>query len=144
MLFRSLDRMNLRELTIAYFQYYAIAAYAGIALLSAALVVTNILRGNADWFAVVAACITTVFIYPVVWYVLHRFVLHSRLMWRSPMTAGVWKRIHYDHHSDPNNLKVLFGALYTTLPTVALATMPVGYLLAEMQFLQRAYPGAQW
>jgi sterol desaturase/sphingolipid hydroxylase (fatty acid hydroxylase superfamily) len=125
-----LDRMNLRELAAAYFQYYAIAAYIGVAALAGGVVIARIVRGEAEWLAVVAACIATVFIYPVVWYLLHRFVLHSRWMWKSPMTAGVWKRIHYDHHSDPNNLKVLFGALYTTLPTVALATMPVGYVLA--------------
>jgi sterol desaturase/sphingolipid hydroxylase (fatty acid hydroxylase superfamily) len=41
----------------------------------------------------------------------------------------VWKRIHFDHHQDPHNLVVLFGALYTTIPTIALVTIPVGYLI---------------
>jgi sterol desaturase/sphingolipid hydroxylase (fatty acid hydroxylase superfamily) len=94
-----------------------------------------VIGGRAPLLGTLAAVVVAFFLYPVIWYVLHRYVLHSKHMWRSPLTAGVWKRIHYDHHSDPNNLKVLFGALYTTLPTVALATMPVGYLLAE-------WPGA--
>ncbi len=130
-----LDRMNLRELTVAYFQYYAIVAYIAVALVSAGLALSAVLEGRAPLLGVLASVVVAFFLYPVVWYVLHRYVLHSKHMWRSPLTAGVWKRIHYDHHSDPNNLKVLFGALYTTLPTVALATMPVGYLLA-------GWPGA--
>ena len=125
-----LDRMDLRGLAAAYFQYYAIAIYFLVALLSGAVAFMGVIGGSAPVLPVFLAMVATFFIYPVVWYLLHRYVLHSRWMWKSPVTAGTWKRIHYDHHSDPNNLKVLFGALYTTLPTVALATMPVGYALA--------------
>ena len=130
-----LDRMYLRELTLAYFQYYAIAAYILVAVVAAAVVLWALATGQAAFWPIMASIGATVLIYPVVWYVLHRYVLHSRWMWKSPLTAATWKRIHYDHHCDPNNLKVLFGALYTTLPTVAIATMPVGYLLA-------GWPGA--
>jgi sterol desaturase/sphingolipid hydroxylase (fatty acid hydroxylase superfamily) len=130
-----LDRMNLRELTAAYFQYYAIAAYILVALVSAGVVLWTLATGQAQFWPIAACVAAAVLVYPIVWYVLHRYILHSRWMWKSPLTAGTWKRIHYDHHSDPNNLKVLFGALYTTLPTVALATMPIGYLLA-------GWPGA--
>ena len=125
-----LDRMDLAALTAAYFQYYAIAAYIVVALAAGSAVIVSLARDPAPLLPTLAACVLAFFIYPVVWYVLHRFILHSRWMWKSPLTAGTWKRIHYDHHSDPNNLKVLFGALYTTLPTVAIATMPVGYALA--------------
>jgi sterol desaturase/sphingolipid hydroxylase (fatty acid hydroxylase superfamily) len=124
-----LDRMNLRELTAAYFQYYAIAAYIVVSLVTGGIVLWALATGAATWWGVLASIAATVIIYPAVWYVLHRYVLHSKYMWKHPLTAGVWKRIHYDHHCDPNNLKVLFGALYTTLPTVIVATMPVGYAL---------------
>lgn len=50
-------------------------------------------------------------------------------MWKSPLTANLWKRIHYDHHQDPHHLEVLFGALYTTLPSSALTSMPFGYII---------------
>ncbi|NNC72096.1 MAG: sterol desaturase family protein, partial [Sphingomonadaceae bacterium] len=40
-----------------------------------------------------------------------------------------WKRIHYDHHQDPNHLEVLFGALYTTLPTIVLMLTPIGWAI---------------
>ncbi len=124
-----LDRMNLAELTAAYFQYYAIAAYIAISLATGAVVAWALAVGAAPWLGVLGAIAATILIYPLVWFVLHRYVLHSKYMWKHPLTAGVWKRIHYDHHCDPNNLKVLFGALYTTLPTVIVATMPVGYAL---------------
>ena len=71
-------------------------------------------------------------LYPLIWYLLHRFVLHGRFLYKSPRYAKVWKRIHYDHHRDPNDLRVLFGALHTTLPTVALFSVPVGWLIDGM------------
>ena len=122
--------MDLSGLTEAYFQYYAIAAYILVALAAGAAAFYGLATGQAALLPTLFSMLATFFIYPIVWYLLHRYILHSRWMWKSKLTAGTWKRIHYDHHSDPNNLKVLFGALYTTLPTVALASMPVGYLLA--------------
>jgi sterol desaturase/sphingolipid hydroxylase (fatty acid hydroxylase superfamily) len=50
-------------------------------------------------------------------------------MFKVPMLAATWKRIHYDHHQDPNRLEILFGALHTTLPPIMLMTIPTGYLL---------------
>jgi sterol desaturase/sphingolipid hydroxylase (fatty acid hydroxylase superfamily) len=126
-----LDRMNLRELAAAYFQYYAIAVYVAVSVATGAIVIRALIQGEAGWIGVGAAVVATILIYPAVWYALHRYVLHSKWMWKHAATAKVWKRIHYDHHCDPNNLKVLFGALYTTLPTVALATMPVGHALGD-------------
>jgi len=121
----NLSKMSFRELVVAFFQYYAIQGYLLLAAASAYVAVlypTTPVRGlAAAGFAVVA--------YPLAWYLLHRYVLHGQWMFKSPLTARAWKRIHYDHHQDPNHLEILFGALYTTLPTIALVTIPVGYLL---------------
>lgn len=120
-----LDKMTLRELVVAYFQYYAIQAYllcAAAAIYVAIAYPTTPLRALASVAAAVA-------FYPLAWYVIHRFVLHGQWMFKSPLTATVWKRIHYDHHQDPNHLEILFGALYTTLPTIALVTIPFGYAI---------------
>jgi sterol desaturase/sphingolipid hydroxylase (fatty acid hydroxylase superfamily) len=46
--------------------------------------------------------------------------------------APTWKRIHYDHHQDPNDLSVLFGALHTTVPTITIATLPIGWLIGGL------------
>ncbi len=120
-----LDRMTLRDLVVAYFQYYAIQAYL---LLAVAAIVVAVMAPPSLWQGLVAA-LFAVLAYPMIWYLLHRFVLHGQWMWKSPLTARTWKRIHYDHHQDPNHLEVLFGALYTTLPTIAVATIPVGWLI---------------
>lgn len=120
-----LDRMTLRQLVVAYFQYPAILAYLALSAVAIAV-----------WFArpaplvqTAAAAAVAVLLYPLVWYSLHRWVLHSRWMFKVPALAATWKRIHYDHHQDPNRLEILFGALHTTLPTIALATAPIGYLI---------------
>jgi sterol desaturase/sphingolipid hydroxylase (fatty acid hydroxylase superfamily) len=120
-----LDKMTLRELVIAYLQYPAIIAYTLLAAVAVALYV----RHPARPLPTLAAVAFAAMVYPLVWYVLHRWVLHSRWMFKVSPLAATWKRIHYDHHQDPNHLEVLFGALHTTLPTIAVATVPVGWLI---------------
>ena len=80
-----LDRMTLGELTVAYFQYPAIKVY--ITLLVIASFLTFHLEapeighlGLSVFLAVVAALL----VYPLVWYLLHRFVLHGQFLYRSP------------------------------------------------------------
>ena len=118
-----LDRMSFRELVAAYFQYPAIIAYLALALAAAAAFAWR----PAPLAPTLAAIAAASFVYPLFWYLIHRFVLHSRWMFKVPLLARTWKRIHYDHHQDPNHLEVLFGALPTTLPTIALGVFPVGY-----------------
>lgn len=120
-----LDRMTLRELVVAYFQYPAIIAYLALA----AIMVGVWAYAPAAPVETLASAAAAVVLYPLVWYVLHRWVLHSNWMFKVPLLAATWKRIHYDHHQDPNHLEVLFGALHTTLPTIAIATAPVGYAI---------------
>jgi sterol desaturase/sphingolipid hydroxylase (fatty acid hydroxylase superfamily) len=120
-----LDRMTLRELWIAYFQYPAIIGY----LLAAAASIVAYFFFPAPAIPTLIAVAVSVTVYPLVWYCLHRWVLHSQWMYKVPMLAATWKRIHYDHHQDPNRLEILFGALHTTLPTIALATAPIGYAI---------------
>src|SRR3546814_9173969 len=69
-----LDRMNLRDLVAAYFQYYAIQAYLLLAVAAAGLAVWKPSGAVQNVAAVVAAVV----LYPLVWYVLHRWVLPSR------------------------------------------------------------------
>lgn len=126
-----LDRMTLRELIIAYFQYPAVLAYIILLIASSCSLLmswqTDVI---AHWPHLLFSVVTAIIVYPAIWYLLHRFVLHGQFLYRFPSTAALWKRIHYDHHQDPNNLGVLFGALYTTLPTVAIVTLTVGNIIA--------------
>jgi sterol desaturase/sphingolipid hydroxylase (fatty acid hydroxylase superfamily) len=120
-----LDRMTFNELLVAFFRYPAIIAYIALALVSVGVW----FAWPAGALATFASAATIVVAYPLVWYAIHRWVLHSNWMFKVPFLASTWKRIHYDHHQDPNHLEVLFGALHTTLPTIAVVSLPVGYAI---------------
>ncbi len=120
-----LDKMSFRELVVAYFQYPAIIAY----LVLAAVAIGVYAWRPAPLAATLASIAAASLVYPLFWYLLHRYVLHGRWMFKVPLLASTWKRIHYDHHQDPNHLEVLFGALHTTLPTVAIGVFPLGYVI---------------
>ena len=122
-----LDKMTFRELVVAYFKYPAIIAYLALSAASIALFVAR----PAPLAPTLIAIAVATFIYPLAWYALHRWVLHSRWMFKVPLLARTWKRIHYDHHQDPNHLEVLFGALPTTLPTIAIFTAPIGWFIGS-------------
>ena len=102
----------------------------------------TITRPAARHSSPAAAAAAAVLGYPLVWYLLHRYVLHGRLLYRFPQTAALWKRIHFDHHQDPNDLGVLFGALYTTLPTIFIVTAPIGWLIGGASAAAAAFSAA--
>lgn len=120
-----LDRMTLKELVIAYAQYPAILLYLGLAAVAAGVW----LYRPATLWQTLGSIGIAILLFPLGWYVLHRWVLHSRWMWKVSWLAATWKRIHYDHHQDPNHLEVLFGSPLNVVPTVAAITMPVGYAI---------------
>jgi sterol desaturase/sphingolipid hydroxylase (fatty acid hydroxylase superfamily) len=123
-----LDRMTLGDLVKAYFTYPAIQVYL---LLFAACVGAAVYLMEAP-LPLLLAGVLCFLVYPLVEYLLHRFLLHGRWLYRSPRTAALWKRIHFDHHQNPNELSVLFGALHTTLPIIVLVTAPIGWLAAGL------------
>jgi hypothetical protein len=59
-----------------------------------------------------------------------------------PQTSALWKRIHFDHHQDSNDLGVLFGALYTTLPTKYFITAPIGWVIGGASAAAAAFSAA--
>lgn len=120
-----LDKMTLRELVVAYFTHYSIQVYLVLAV--AALVAAIV--SAPSWRQPLIGAILTLILYPMFEYMLHRWVLHGKFLYRWPWTAKVWKRIHYDHHQNPHDLSVLFGALYTTLPPIFLLSLPIGWLV---------------
>ncbi|MCQ8186330.1 sterol desaturase family protein [Parvularcula sp. BGMRC 0090] len=121
-----LDRMDMAALNRAYVTYPGVWGYF---LLTVAAVAAALTIGGIGVFQVLLSVGAVVLLYPLFWYVLHRFVLHSRFLWKSEFTGKVWKRIHYDHHRQPNNLAVLFGSLTHTIPTVVILTGSVGFAI---------------
>lgn len=120
-----LDKMTLKELVVAYFQYPAIITYLVLSAVALGVYAWN----PATLLQTGATIVTAILFYPLAWYVLHRWVLHGQWMYKTKMFSPVWKRIHYDHHQDPNHLEVLFGALYTTLPTIFILLGPIGWAI---------------
>ncbi len=120
-----LGRMTLRDLIVAYSSHPAVHLY------SLGAVVAGILaaRESASVWGPLCAVVATVTAYPLAWYAIHRFVLHSRFLYRSKLTAALWKRIHFDHHQDPYRMDVLFGSPVTTLPTLLAILIPLGWLV---------------
>lgn len=120
-----LDRMTFGELVSAYFQHYAIIAYLVLAVGATTVAIATATDPVRPALAVLVVMLS----YALIWYALHRWVLHSQWMYKQRWLAPVWKRIHYDHHRDPNHLEVLFGALYTTLPTLLIACAVPGWFI---------------
>ena len=120
-----LGRMTLRELVAAYAMHPAIHLYLVLAVLAGGLA--------AHWASAAATLrpllgvLAAVLAYPPAEYLIHRFVLHSRLLYRSRLSAALWKRIHFDHHQDPHRLDVLFGSPLTTVPPILAVLVPLGW-----------------
>lgn len=134
-----LDRMTAKELIHAYLTYPGIQVYFVLLFLSVGAVLYVHHQGLSSWGVAGGAVFATLLAYPFVEYGVHRFILHGRFLYRSPWTAALWKRIHYDHHQDPNDLGVLFGALSTTLPTIVVATVPIGLSIGGWQEVPIAF-----
>ena len=121
----NLDRMTLGDLVYSFFTYYAVIAYIVVGLTSLVLAVR--------WFEnpgrMLLAVLATTAAFPLGWYLVHRNVLHGRFLYKSPLTAAMWKRVHFDHHQDPNDLRVLFGALGNTLPLISSVVVPLGWFI---------------
>ena len=88
-----LGQMDLGDLVRAYVTYPSMILYA---VLVVAALAGAFWLGALDrpWRSAAVVGLTLV-IYPPVEYLLHRFVLHARWLYKNPLTATLWKRIHY-------------------------------------------------
>lgn len=121
-----LNRMGIKELNKAYFTYPGVQIYL---MLMATAFGTAVYFGGSPLLLGLAFS-SAIIGHPVIWYITHRYILHSDILMKFKYTAKLWKRTHYDHHQRPNELAVLFGGLHTTLPPIALIYGPIGYLTA--------------
>jgi sterol desaturase/sphingolipid hydroxylase (fatty acid hydroxylase superfamily) len=140
-----LDRMAFRDLLIAYFRYPAIQVYIALFLVSAVVVWRASAPTLAGWGTNAAiAVVFGVLIFPLLSYSIHRFILHGRFMYRWRWLAIFYKRVHYDHHQNPNDLRVLFGALPTTMPPLVLLSLLPGLALNGVAGAAAAFAGGLW
>lgn len=120
-----LGRMTLADLIRAYASHPAVHLYLVLALASGLYAVLH----AEGWLRPLLAILATILAYPLAWYLIHRFILHSRFLYRFPLTAALWKRIHFDHHQDPHRMDVLFGSPLNTVPTILVILIPLGWLI---------------
>lgn len=133
-----LGRMDLRQLAAVFFPYPAIIVYLVLAIASA----VGSVFAASSWVQIAVGTAMGVLIWPLAWYLIHRFILHGKFLYRAKWTAKIWKRIHFDHHQDPQDLRVLFGALDNTLPTIFLISVPLGYALGSWAGAAAAFSAA--
>jgi sterol desaturase/sphingolipid hydroxylase (fatty acid hydroxylase superfamily) len=66
-------------------------------------------------------------------YLTHRFFFHLKAP-KNPYFLKFLKRIHYDHHIDPNNLKLLFLPLWYSLPNFLILSMAFYYFSKSLLY----------
>lgn len=119
------DGMTLTDLLHGFATYPSIQL--NIVLAAIALAVTGIFFTSAALLVLIA--LIALFVYSLVEYVFHRFILHGRMLYRRKATAALWKRVHYDHHQNPGDWMVLFGDPRTTIPPILIIAIPPGYVI---------------
>lgn len=55
------------------------------------------------------------FVNPFFEWVVHKYILHAQISAKNPKLYKYMKRLHYDHHEDPANPKLLFAQLSASL-----------------------------
>ena len=65
-------------------------------------------------------------------YMIHRFLFHMKTP-TSPFLLRMIKRLHFDHHVDPKNLKLLFLPIWFSLPNFFIASIIVYLITANLQ-----------
>lgn len=116
--------MSKRQFLVAFLSHQDVPLYLGLALLA---FLTSIWLMESPWQIAGGAAIVAA-AYPFVEFFLHRAVLHNRLLYRAKWSAALWRRIHYSHHMNPNDLSILFGAPYTAIPAVLVFSIGLSYL----------------
>lgn len=75
--------------------------------------------------------------YSITEYVTHRFLFHIRTP-KNLFLLKIIKRLHYDHHVNPNDLHLLFLPLWYSLPNMAIAAA-AAYLITGSLLLTHAF-----
>ncbi|MDI2112980.1 sterol desaturase family protein [Commensalibacter nepenthis] len=117
-----LGKMNLKELWVAYLTHGTILLYFSLILAC----IVGIYYTFTGWMPVLASTIVMILGFPLIWYIIHRWIMHATFLYQIKWTASLWKRIHFDHHQDPHLLNVLFGSPLNTIPTIIIVGGGIG------------------
>ncbi|MDM5187923.1 sterol desaturase family protein [Bacillus sp. DX4.1] len=98
-----------RVLKEFFFQHDIVITF-GILIAFIIILKTQLFTGIA-----VIACIAGIIFYTVNEYVTHRFLFHLKPP-KNPFLLKMLRRLHYDHHVYPDDLKLLFLPVWYSLP----------------------------
>ncbi|CAM2859822.1 sterol desaturase family protein [Paenibacillus sediminis] len=101
-------------------------------LLSTCFTVYN-MSSAAIWIAIAAGMVT----YITGEYFTHRFLFHLKTP-KNPFFLKLLKRLHYDHHSNPNELHLLFLPLWYSVPNFAIVGAIV-YVITTKWIITNAF-----
>ncbi|CRK84972.1 sterol desaturase family protein [Neobacillus massiliamazoniensis] len=93
------------------------------------LVMTGLLVLKVQSFVVFIFFAIGLFTYMFGEYVTHRFLFHLKAP-KNEFFLNLLKRLHYDHHKYPNNLKLLFLPLWYSIPNF-LILLTLFYLIVK-------------
>lgn len=97
------------------FSHFDIACTSLLWVIIVSLLIPDLDRPEI-WLAIVVGMAS----YSASEYLIHRFFFHLKPP-RNPLFLKMLKRLHYDHHMDPNNLKLLFLPIWYSLPLIGIA-----------------------
>lgn len=100
-----------------FFTHFDIGVMCSLLLAGWIVILPHVNRG-ATWLALVMGMAG----YALSEYMIHRFLFHMKPPKR-PLLLAMLRRLHYDHHVDPNELKLLFLPVWYSLPLMAGAAL---------------------
>ncbi|MFZ3590769.1 sterol desaturase family protein [Bacillus sp. DJP31] len=125
-------RKYLKEF-ITFHDVWLMLCFILLALIGMASVFTNVFL----WLFFILGII----LYIISEYTTHRFFFHMKAP-KNKVFLAFMKRIHYDHHEDPDDLKLLFLPIWYSLPQLFVLLL-IGFLFTgEMAFGLALFVGA--
>ena len=104
------DKFNVKKYVKEFAAFPDITVMFIVLLLCASLTLPHVLF-YGTWIALIIGMLT----YATSEYIVHRFLFHIKTP-ENPFLLKMIKRLHYDHHVDPDDLKLLFLHLWFSIP----------------------------
>ncbi|MBM6617028.1 sterol desaturase family protein [Bacillus suaedaesalsae] len=81
-----------------------------------------------------------IILYIISEYMTHRFFFHMKAP-KNKSFLKFMKRIHYDHHEEPNDLKLLFLPIWYSLPQLVIVVLAVTLLTGDVFIALAVFAG---
>ena len=82
---------------------------------SIALTVATLVLFGVTWGMALAMLVSFVLL-SLLEYLIHRWLLHNELFYRHPITARMWRHLHYAHHMSPTETGGMIGPPQYAIP----------------------------